>query len=67
MRSKSTEELVVTKVENGIRSIKLGTKKPEDVDIYPYLEKLKNLNAGLYDELSKKYTDTLALNRIKLW
>ena len=67
MRSKSTEELVVTKVENGIRSIKLGTKKPEDVNIYPYLEKLKILNAGLYNDLSEKYKDTLALNRIKLW
>lgn len=67
MRSKSTEELVVTKVENGIRSIKLGTKKPEDVDIYPYLEKLKNLNEGLHEELLKKYKKTLALNNIKLW
>lgn len=67
MRSKSTEELVVTKVENGIRSIKLGTKKPEDVDIYLYLEKLKNLNEGLHEELLKKYKKTLALNNIKLW
>ncbi len=55
------EVLVVKKIENGIRGIKLGTKKPEDLNIYSSLNKLKSLNVGLYEELTTKYENIRAI------
>jgi len=53
--SLSLEECYVNKIESGIRSIKLGTKKPEEVKLYQSFESLKKLNDGLYNDLIKKY------------
>lgn len=55
------EALVVKKIENGIRGIKLGTKKPEDLNVYSSLNKLKSLNVGLYEELTTKYENIRAI------
>ena len=41
MRTKSIEEIVVRNIENGIRGIKCGTKKPEDVNVHIQLKKLQ--------------------------
>lgn len=49
------EDCYVKKIECGIRGIKLGTKKPSEVDINEALEKLKKVNDGLYEDLLKKY------------
>ncbi len=49
------EELLVSKIESGIRGIRMGTKNPEDADVGKYLAKLKVLNEGLYDDYLVKY------------
>lgn len=59
MRNLSTEELIVRKIESGIRGIDLGTKKPHEVNILKELSRLSMLNDGLFDELQDKYTNTL--------
>jgi len=49
------EKIYIQKIESGIRGIKLGTKKPEDVDILSLLEKLRPLNEARYEELMVKF------------
>jgi hypothetical protein len=53
------EETYVKHIENGIRGIKLGTKKPEDTNVGKYLNKLKPINDGLYDELMERYSEVM--------
>ena len=59
MRNLTTEELIVRKIESGIRGIDLGTKKPHEVNILKDLSRLSMMNDGLFDELQDKYTNTL--------
>lgn len=49
------EELVLKKIECGIRGIRLGTKNPEDVNMGLYLNRLREINDGLYDDYLEKY------------
>lgn len=53
----SCEGIYIKNVENGIRGIKMGTKKPEDVavTVSSNLNKLNPINKGMYDELLVKY------------
>ena len=51
-------EVFLTKqIENGIRGVKLGTKTPQDVAkrTNKFLERLKPMNPGMYDELHTKW------------
>jgi hypothetical protein len=66
MRTKSIEEIVVRNIENGIRGIKCGTKKPEDVNVVIQLKKLQAINDGLYEDLCDKYYSTLDEYRTKI-
>jgi hypothetical protein len=56
----SIEETYVKHIECGIRAIKLRTKKPEEANVGKYLNKLRELNDGLYDDLLTKYKKILA-------
>lgn len=51
----SIEECYVRKIECGIRSIKLGNKKPSEVSLNSVFDRLGRINDGLCDELLKKY------------
>ena len=51
------EDLLIRKIEGGIRGIKNGTKEPKE--IAPLLNRLKGLNGGMYDELLKSYSNAL--------
>jgi hypothetical protein len=53
--AKSCEELYIGKIESGIRSIRFGTKTPKEAEVGIWLNKLKPLNIGQYDELFSKY------------
>ena len=55
----STEELYVKHIECGIRAIKLRTKKPEEANVGKYLNKLREVNEGLYDDLFERYKKIL--------
>lgn len=47
------DELLIRKVKGGILGIKEGTKKPSEV--VGLLNRLKESNVGMYDELLPKY------------
>jgi hypothetical protein len=57
---RSCEEIYISKIENGIRSIRLGNN-PEEVEpqVYNSLGKLKNLNDGMYEDLLQKYENVV--------
>lgn len=50
-----TEELLITRIENGLRGLRLNTKTIEQVDIRPKLIRLKKTNPNMADELEQKY------------
>jgi membrane protease subunit (stomatin/prohibitin family) len=55
----TNEEIYVTRIEGAIRGIRMGTKKPNEVKVSGYFEKLKVLNEGLYIDLMDKYKNVL--------
>lgn len=58
-RGKTCEELYIQNAENGIRAIKMRTKTPQVANVQLYLNKLKPVNIGMYDELHQKYQNVL--------
>lgn len=53
------EEILIKKVEAGIRAIKLGTKSPKEAGIGAFLNQLKGINEPMYDELMGKYKEVI--------
>ena len=51
----TSEELYIRNAENGIRAIKMGTKTPEIAEVEKYLNYLKPVNKGMYDDLKERY------------
>ena len=49
------EELLIKRVEADIRGLRMGTKTTEQIKIMYFLDKLKKLNDGLYDDYLEKY------------
>ena len=55
----TTEEIIIKNIENGIRAIRLRTKTPSETKVGVFLNKLKGLNVGMYEELLEKYKEAL--------
>jgi hypothetical protein len=53
--AKTCEEIYIERIENGIRSIKLGNKAPDEVNLHDTFVKLKKLNPFMYDDLQDKH------------
>lgn len=55
------EELLIKQIENGIRAVRMGNKKPVDVtgEINTKLERLKKLNEGMASDLNKKFVNVV--------
>jgi hypothetical protein len=53
------EETFIKKIKGGIMGMKTGTKKPTDVE--PWLNKLKEVNKPMYEELLNDYKAALEL------
>ena len=49
------EELILKKVNGGIRAIKLGTKTPEEARVCYWLNRLKEINSVWYEECFDNY------------
>ena len=49
------EDLIVKKLDGGIRGLKHGTKTVEEAKIMYYLEKLLEVNEGLYEDYFENY------------
>ena len=64
--SKSIEDTYIENIENGIRAIRLGTKKPDETNVGYNLNRLKPLNPGMYDDLIAKYKNALQDYKAKL-
>jgi hypothetical protein len=50
-----SEELLITRIENDLRGLKLRTKKFETVCIQDKLIRLRKTNPYMADELEKRY------------
>lgn len=51
----SGEQIYIKNIENAIRAIKLGSKKPNEVNVSANMVRLKAVNEGMHDELMKQY------------
>lgn len=49
------EEIYISRIQGGIRGIRMGTKTPETAEVGKWLNKLKPLNIGMYADLFEKY------------
>lgn len=49
------EELLIRKVEGGIRGVRMRTKTPEEAKVMYFLNRLKEINEGLYSDYLEKY------------
>lgn len=54
------EEQLIKKIEGGIRSIKFGTKSPQEAGLAGMFERLKKVNEGMHEDLIKKYGAAVA-------
>jgi hypothetical protein len=55
----TTEEIYIKNIESGIRALKLRTKTPSQANVGVFLNSLKGLNVGMYEELLEKYKEAL--------
>lgn len=62
----TTEELIVKRIEGAMRGLRLGTKKLEDLNVHPLLDKLNTLNKFTYKEMDKKFEKAVNDYRNKL-
>ena len=53
------EEDCIRHIENGLRSLRLRSKSPPELKMGVYLNKLKELNIGLYEDYLEKYKKAL--------
>lgn len=53
--AKTCEELLIFRIENGTRSIKLGNKTPDQVDLTDQFKRLKALNPMMCEDLQAKH------------
>jgi len=51
----STEDLCIKNIEAGIRALRLRTKTPKETNVGFNLNKLKEVNIGMYEEYLAKY------------
>ena len=58
----TSEELLIFRIQNEIRALKLKTKDLTEVNVRGRLDKLKKLNPGMAEDLENQYLQVL--NRI---
>lgn len=49
------EETYIKNIESGIRAIKFGTKSPSEAKVGFNLNRLKEVNPGMYEDLMRDY------------
>jgi hypothetical protein len=62
----TTEELIVKRIEGAMRGLRLGTKKLEDLNVNPLLDRLNTLNKFTYKEMDEKFEKAVNDYRNKL-
>jgi len=54
-KKNSIESICIRKIETGIRCIKFGSKKREDLELTSFFVRLQPLNPSMHNELIEKY------------
>ncbi len=49
------EKILIQKIENGIRLINKGLKTPQEANIGIFLNKLKDINKPMFEDLMNNY------------
>lgn len=62
----TTEELIIKRIEGAMRGLRLGTKKLEDLNVNPLLDRLNTLNKFTYKEMDDKFEKAVNDYRNKL-
>ena len=62
----TTEELIIQRIEGAMRGLRLGTKKLEDLNVNPLLDRLNTLNKFTYKEMDEKFEKAVNDYRNKL-
>jgi|LakMenE18May11ns_1017448.scaffolds.fasta_scaffold8956304_1 hypothetical protein len=62
----TTEELIIKRIEGAMRGLRLGTKKLEDLNVNPLLDRLNTLNKFTYKEMDEKFEKAVNDYRNKL-
>jgi hypothetical protein len=57
----SSEDICIRKAKAGTTAIKNGTKTPQEAEVGKFLNRLKPLNEGMYDELLTEYKAVMEL------
>lgn len=53
------ERIYITKLENGLRGLRLGTKTPDQIDFKKWHDKLKKVNPALAEDYYEKYSNNI--------
>lgn len=53
--AKTCEEIYISKIENATRGIKMGNKKPDELNLKDTFDKLKKINPFMCEDLKNKY------------
>lgn len=53
------EQTLIRKIKGAMMGIKIGSKTPKDANVGLYLNKLKDLNQPMYDQLLSEYKTLL--------
>ena len=59
MAKQTLEDVLIKRIDNDIRGIRIGTKQPEDLKTLDDLDRLKPINEGMYEELIAKLANIL--------
>ena len=54
MARQTLEDVLIKRIDNDIRGIRLGTKDSKDLKTLDDLDRLKPINEGMYEELFAK-------------
>lgn len=66
LKARTTEELIISRIKNGIRLLNKATKSPQELELSSAFTRLKSLNVGMYDDLIKEYEiATITYKQIK--
>jgi hypothetical protein len=59
MARQTLEDVLIKRIDNDIRGIRLGTKDSKDLKTLDDLDRLKPLNEGMYEELMAKLANVV--------
>jgi hypothetical protein len=59
MARQTLEDVLIKRIDNDIRGIRLGTKDSKDLKTLDDLDRLKPINEGMYEELMTKLANVV--------